>query len=325
MTLKDIVWNLTPPIVVKLYKKIVTKDFLYIIYMKLTSFLGPFHYRILGLNIPFSHCYIRDGILGNICYGNTLAVKNALHDDFDKHCMIEHGVYFGRYVIEHECENQNVNTIYTYGQYRIDVLKNYFGSNFQKKIIPIGPYICYADNFYSKRKLISLKEKLGKILLVFPSHTSFEASLDFNYDEWINEIKRCAKEFDTVIISLFWMDIKNGNYKKYLNKGFLLTCNGNRMDYHFLSREKDLIMLADSTMSNDIGTHIGYCIAMEKPHYIYHQNITATYLKGTEDNDETSMYRAMEYKEIFDCFNSFDSKITQKQKDLVKYYWGNYE
>ena len=47
-----------------------------------------------------------------------------------------------------------------------------------KPVFVTGPYIHYAKNFYSIDKIKELKEKYGKTLLVFPSHTYEESSID---------------------------------------------------------------------------------------------------------------------------------------------------
>ena len=303
----------------------IIKFTIYKLYLLITANLDFTHYRILAWNVPTYWGKKNPGIVGNICYGNNKALKKALGRKYDKHCMIEHGVYFGRVVLENECTIPEISTIYTSSPYRYEVLTKHFGTNFSKRIVTVGPYIEYAKNFTSVNKLKKLKKKLGKVLLVFPSHSSPEHSLEFDFDSWLNEIRKCSTGFDTVIISLFWLDIKNGNYKRYLKEGYLLACNGNRFDPQFLSRQKDLITIADATMSNDVGTHVGYCITLGKPHYIFHQKIILEYytqFKESEDSDETSKNRMHEYNQLFDAFNEFNIPITENQKLLVEYYWG---
>lgn len=303
---------------------------IYKLYLFITVKIGFTHYYILSRNIPVHFFNKNLAIVGNICYGNIYAVKNALKKEFDKHCIIEHGLHFARYVTSdnYKWVFSEINTIYTFGQYREEVLKEYFGNDTSKKIIKIGPYIHFAKDFYSDARLKKIKQKIGKTLLVFPTHSSPENLTSFDYEAWITEIKRCAVNFDTVIISLFWLDINNGNYKHYLQNGFQIACCGNRFDTHFLSREKSLIKLSDMTMSNDVGTHIGYCVALGKPHYIYHQEIKIEYYKEYKDQEEVFLGREYmkiwerERMEFFDAFSSFEERITEKQKKLVDYYWG---
>ena len=297
------------------------------IYYLITSKMGFTHYYILSRNIPVYKFTDKQGILGNVCYGNNIAVKKAMGKDFMSDCMIEHGIYFGRYVIEEECIYPEISTIYTYSPYRKEVLEEYFGPNFSKNIIVVGPYIKFAEHLYSEKKLSKLKEKFGKVLLVFPSHSSMDTSVDFNYNIWLYEIERRSEGYNTVIISLFWADINKGLHKKYLEKGYLIACNGNRFDPNFLSRQKDLIYLSDMTMSNNIGTHIGYCISMNKPHYIFHQKVSDSDISDRSkfDVSEIEKNREKEYGELYKQFSNFDTIITPEQKNIIEYFWGPFE
>ena len=294
-------------------------------YIEITSVLDFRHIWILSRNLKVPEFSDKAGIQGNCCFGNLPAVKNALGDKFDPHCMIEHGVYFGRNVLEDECVYPEISTIYTYSPYRLEVLQEHFGENFDKKIVLVGPYLIHANHMLSDSKRTELKKKYGRTLLVFPSHSSPEGETSFDYGAWLSEIDKRAKNYDKIIISLFWLDVYNGNYKRYKDKGYILACCGNRFDPNFLSRQKDMISLADMTMSNDIGTHIGYCIAMGKPHYIYHQNVLFEAEEEKDrDTDAIIVNRKREYSELFGLFSEFKEEITPDQEKVIKYYWGEY-
>lgn len=305
--------------------KQIIKKLIYYTYLSITAKMDFRHYRVLSMPYPVPQFSDNSGQQGNYCYGNWLAVKNAMGDSFDPHCMIEHGVYFGRVVLEKECTYPSISTIYTYSPYRKEVLNEYFNDSLGKEIVPVGPYVLFANHMMSERNRADLKKKWGKVLLVFPSHSSPEGKLAFDYNTWLKEIDERAKGFNTVVISIYWLDIFNGNYKHYLNKGYVLACCGNRFDPNFLSRQKDMISLADMTMSNDIGTHVGYSIALGRPHYIYHQKINMTYFENerTDTNDQ-GCNRKKEYSILFDAFSLFRPTITDEQKNLIKYFWGDF-
>lgn len=282
-----------------------------------------FHYKMLArLSYPIFTVNPASGIIGNKCYGNLWAVKNATGEAFHKNCLIEHGLYFGEYVFEKECTLKSINTIYTYSEYRKTAILKWFHGKLDKQIIPIGPYILYADYFKKEAQLRKLKESLGRVLLVFPSHPSPEAKPLYDFEEFCKEIDKLSKNYDTILISLFYLDVLKGYGHRYEKKGYKIVCSGARTDRWFLSRQKDLISLADMTMSNDVGTHIGYSIAMGVPHYIFKQEI---YMEGHAEEyslDETQRIRATEYKEIISVFNHYNESITKEQKRIVDYYWG---
>ena len=106
-----------------------------------------FHPERFSHDIPlYAYPYL-PGILGNKCYGNIHAIKNATGKNFHKHCMIEHGLYFAEYVLKDECIMPCIDTIYTYSNYRKNAILKEFGKNFDKEIIMVGPYIQYVDYF----------------------------------------------------------------------------------------------------------------------------------------------------------------------------------
>ena len=305
--------------------RFVVKYILFKLYMCLTCRLSFLHYYILSRKIVVPQFSDKGGIFGNYCYGNRLAVKNALGKDYRPDCMIEHGIYFGRNVLENECVYPEISTIYTYSPYREEVLREHFGVAFDKEIITVGPYLIHAVHLLSKKKINKLKNKWGKVLVVFPSHSSPEGKTTFDYNTWLKEIKKRSIGYETVVICLFWLDYYNGNYSHYQKEGYKFACCGNRFDEHFLSRLKDLISLADMTMSNDLGTHIGYCVAMGKPHYVYQQTIAFdAYDNKDKSKDVIKHQYEKEKREILSYFSQFEERITEEQRKIVSYYWGKF-
>lgn len=283
-----------------------------------------FDYKKISKPYPL-FCISKElGVKGNYCYGNIKAVKNALGCNFDKHCMIEHGVYFGKVILYDECEIKKISTIYTYSHYRQKCLQNYYNGTLDKKVVIVGPYIKYAKNFYDVETLKRIKNKYGKILLVFPSHPDPENEHNYDIVSFVEEIERIKKDFDSVFISMYWLDIVRENYKLYEKLNYHIVCSGNRNDPLFLSRQKDLIELSDMTISNDIGTHIGYCIALNKPHYLFKQNVVTRDISftGEKNNKEISGEREKEYERITNAFNKYSNKITKEQMDIVDFFWG---
>lgn len=284
-----------------------------------------FHYKLLSsVNYPIFTINPASAIIGNKCYGNLWAVKNATGEDFHPDCMIEHGVYFGEFVMEDECKLDSIDTIYTYSEYRKNAILKWFDGEINKKIIPIGPYILYADNFKSQSELKDLKTSLGRVLLVFPSHSlsDHEQLTNYDVDAFMKEVDEMAKGFDSVLVSVYWADVKRGYDKPYIKRGYKVVCSGIRSDRWFLSRQKDLFTLADFSMSNDLGTHIGYSVAMGVPHYIFKQKVEIEGFGIEYASDIHNQIRAREYNEIIDIFSSKAPVITERQKEVVAYYWG---
>jgi hypothetical protein len=294
---------------------------IYYFYCIKNRYIDYFSYKRISKNFPVFSFNSHPGIIGNKCYGNIRAVKNKLGKAFDKKCMIEHGIYFGKFVIENECLIPQITTIYTYSPYRMEAIKEHF-PNIDKQIVIVGPYILFAENFHSSKKMAQLKKQYGRILLVFPSHSFPEQPVFFDTESFIAEIEKISSNFDTVFVSLYWLDIKKGFNRMYEKKGYKIVCSGTRSDPYFLNRQRDLIELSDMTMSNALGTHLGYCIALNRPHYLYKQQIQATY--NAQQMQRNGFYELIrKEREIFDdFFGEYKEEITEEQKMLVKYYWG---
>lgn len=83
--------------------KVFLSDVLYKLYCHMPYWLCTyifskidyFHYKLLSFyEHPFKTKSNYSGILGNECYGNWWAIRNATKDKFCSNCMIEHGIQF---------------------------------------------------------------------------------------------------------------------------------------------------------------------------------------------------------------------------------------
>lgn len=201
----------------------------------------------------------------------------------------------------------------------------------RKPVRVVGSYICYAGTLLNEFKFKQLKSELGKVLLVFPSHSG-SLHAQFDTDEFIAFIKTIKEkgQFDTVLVCLFCADIELGRDKIYQEHGFRVTTAGFYLDYYFLERLKTLILLSDYTLSNDLGTHIGYCVQLGKPHQVYQSPIefTAGFSKEMaefEMNIRTpsqKLLREQEKEQICGLFSEFREYITPEQQECVDYYFG---
>ena len=167
-------------------------------------------------------------------------------------------------------------------------------------------------------------------MLVFPSHSVENINVNYNikyFAQKINRIKK-EKEFNTVTICLYFIDIIRGLGEKYGKYDFKVVTAGLRDDSFFLNRLKTIIELSDFTLSNGIGTHIGYCIYLEKPHFII--PLELKYSENEDNYKEFNRTRNItrfnqiqkEKREIFEIFSKFNTKITDRQIKICSKYWG---
>lgn len=264
--------------------------------------LSIFDYKELVKPIPFCPIeYVKDSNY----YGQAYALKQyAGVEKFD--WSIEHGLYVDNYVpVAARCKT--TQRIMTFSDIRVKVLECV-----HKPVVAIGPYIHYAECLMSPEELSSLKEKMGKTLLFFPTHTCYEGGLEYEVHNMIDELLKFKKQhgFDTVIVNIYyWDENRNAFGDTYVKAGFKVTTAGHQLDINFLNRLKTIISLADSTCSNSLGTYTGYCIYLKKPHLIIN---SAQTLEEVEP-----LWRG-----LWATFEDDSPQAHIRQQALSRRYWG---
>ena len=91
----------------------------------------------------------------------------------------------------------------------------------------------------------------------------------------------------------------------------------------FLRRQKSLFSIADATISNGMGSHIGYSLFMEKPHWLVLDDFEYVDISGKDGAELQASFKSRMYKEICDAFcDNAEYKITQRQRGIVEEVWG---
>lgn len=285
--------------------------------------LDIFDYKRIAQPLP--KCYY-EPCTDNNCFGIGWSIRQYIgssqsHIDV----LAEHGYFLGSYVQELE-KVCYAGKILTFGEVR----KHHIQAAVKdKEVCLIGPYIHYAPDYYDEERFAEEKKKLGKTLLVFFSHSGTGERVGFDLEELIEKINSVRKDFQTVVISLFWSDIDPEIEKRLKEEGYLIFSSGHRYDYYFLSRQKTMIRLADVTMSNFCGTHLAYCSYLNKPHWIVKQTISYTALnaKGAanvaidEMQAKDPAYQREE-EELYRAFAHYSPVFTGEQRKVCDKYFG---
>jgi hypothetical protein len=260
-------------------------------------------------------------------FGHSEILKSYINNKFDLVDLhIQHGVILGD-LVQDIMKNSFASTIITYSKKRQEKLAKVTG----KKVIAIGPYIRYAKNRLSKNEFTEMKSKYGKTLLVFPAHSSVDRTkISFNQMQLINKINKIKDKHNvkTVFINLFYSDCDSESITYYRSHGFEVCSAGFWLSENFVHNLKTIIELSDITMSNRMGTHIGYCLALNKPHYVYKQEHNEQFVgsRSSEDKIQTDKYKYLtniESVKIESLFLNDDFVITKDQIDIVNEFWGN--
>lgn len=254
----------------------------------------------------------------NDWYGNARNFKlyMGLPQSYQFKFVNEHGVFLTDQVAQTELES-DLPSFVTYSDYRVEVLKKY-----KKNVFKIGNFLHYAPHFYSKEKIASEKKRLGKNILLFPGHSLKELVQKYKNDYFIKNVKKVAKNFDTVRVCLYWIDIQQGLYKFYQELGFECVTAGHILDPNFVPRLKSLIEIANLTISNDAGTHIGFSVYMNKPHIVFHKFPKLQTSKQRKEQI-SDLWSSKPYLQTLEAFSEVRFNITKKQHDIIHRYFGD--
>jgi len=257
----------------------------------------------------------------NDFYGNAYCIKKYcdIDENYYIKSAIEHACYMGEDYVWDADVNSVFETIITLSPKRKEVLEKVTS----KKIYTLGPYIAYADYSKSKIELDNEKERLGRTLVVFPSHSTDIVKMNFDFDLFINEIKNLSKNFDSVRICVHYTDILNNKYLMYEKAGFQIVSAGHIFDMFFLPRLKSILYCSDMIMSNDAGSYIGQAAYLNKPCYLYRQKL---HVDDTENKEHIREYLIRNndkfYNALFEKFSIPQDYISKEQRDMINYGWG---
>lgn len=253
----------------------------------------------------------------NAFYGTADIVKNAMRLPLNKPLdgIVEHGFCFPPDDISEV--DKPKQTIYVMGKVRQKFLQNRFPD---KDIYSIGPYIQYVAPFQSAEWIKAQRKKLGKTLLVFPSHSTHHVSMDFGVDLLIEEIEKIRKGhgFKTVLVCLYWKDILLQLDNLFSSKGYRIVTAGHIYDPNFLARLKSIFLLSDVAMGNSLGTNIGYSISLGIPYYFY--DLPAQYVGEHADESNPEMVRLKDLIQTY--LGSYRENITPEAKTFITEHWG---
>lgn len=300
----------------KNYKKVVEES-------EKRKSLSLFDYENLCADIPFGP---EERVIDNNLYGQAHHLKKYAGITSDLKAYLEHGLFWGGMVHEDEY-HWHFKKIITWSEKRKRDIEKKIP---RKEAIPVGPFIHYAESVYDENTFNNLKKELGKVLLVFPGHSIINLKAEFDTNAFIQEIEKVKLDFDNVLISLYYIDAKNREARKvYEDRGYIVVTSGNRYDLNFIARQKTYILLADMTMSNEVGTHIGNCVHLNKPHYVFQQKLDRITSKAGElerhtkmlSNDEVVLTE-IQKAEVAEAFSQHQSMLSQEQKEIVDIYWG---
>lgn len=254
----------------------------------------------------------------NDSYGHAKVIKK--YAGLDPNCIFNFVIEHAPYIYKDFVNSLDIlyrTPIVCMSDFRKKILENRAG----KQAYVIGPYIAYAEDYYSKDMFQSEKAKYGKTLLVLPKHSGSERPQSYNIQEFINEIESIKYNFDTVMVCIYARDFRNGNlWKVYRDMGYIIVSAGYVFSENFLSRQKTILKLADAVIMNGFTTGLGYAVYLNKPCYMYNQQI--------QDEPKGSIIKyadqifCEEFYKLREVFNNKTFQRTEEQRKLCNYIFG---
>ena len=233
--------------------------------------------------------------------------------------MVEHGTFVPTNGIDKKLLDLHSN-ILLMGSYKS---ANIHRVNPYKPVFVVGPYIHYAEPVYQKSRIEELKNTFGKTLLVFPNHTYEGCGSEQNDAAFVEYVmKRIAKDYDTVLVSVYWNDVEKNVFHMFEQAGAKLVSSGFRGDVNFIRRLKTLFILADGVCSNSFGTHVGYSIFEGKRFKYFESNVCL--INQGIDVDNSELREGDDLRNwVRLCFENNESGfLPQEQYSRYESMWG---
>ncbi len=242
-------------------------------------------------------------------------------NEINDYALIEHGAHFQNIAPFGGGGKQRYTGYITLGEYR----KEFLLKQYRLPVYTVGPFIAYSEQYYNSKKLKDLKEKWGKTLLIFYAHNHEWLEKSYSNEEFIQLVKKQQKNFKTVVLCCYWADVDKDYVKIFEEMGVKIVSCGFRSDNNFMQRQKTLITLSDYILTNDIGSHFGYSIYLDKPVTFLETAVITT--KSKEHlSDKAAWIIENNKKKISEYFTAengtLNTKITQIQRDICEPYFG---
>ncbi len=127
------------------------------------------------------------------------------------------------------------------------------------KPVAIGAPILYA------RALAPPDPPATRRLVYFDAHSSHYLLASYDVGVALARLDALRHEFEDVAVCLYWRDVLLGRAEPYLRRGFRCVTAGHMFDPSFLFRLVEIISSATVVLTDRLGTHMLYALALDRP------------------------------------------------------------
>jgi hypothetical protein len=133
--------------------------------------------------------------------------------------------------------------------------------------IAIGAPILYA------RALAAPEPAAVRRLVYFDAHSSDYATARYDVEATSARLTELRSEFDEVIVCLYWRDVLLGRAELYRSHGLRCVTAGHMFDPQFLFRLVEIISSATIVLTDRLGSHLLYALALDRPVWLEHSAV----------------------------------------------------
>lgn len=196
-------------------------------------------------------------------YGHSATLKRyaGKHPLSVVKVSIEHGVGMGYGVNRGEYEDF-LPLLLCPSLARAQALQRAIGPS--PEVRPVGPLILYAQ---SELELAPVSSRM----LAFPPHVVRTRKARYSVPGFIAALRDYGRQFDHVAVCFHHADVLQGNHLPYAEAGLSCVTAGHGLSPRFLPRLRGFIERSDVVVTNDIGTHVFYALALGRAVWLKQQ------------------------------------------------------
>lgn len=185
----------------------------------------------------------------------------------------------------------------------------------EPEAIAIGPMIAYVGDWAEP----GLQGR-SRRLVAFPAHSTHRIDAVYDVDGFARALIPYQRDWDEVVVCLYWRDILLGRHREYLEHGFRCTTAGHMYDPGFLVRLRGILAGADAVVSNEVGSHLLYAVALGKPVWLVDQAVSyeapsAEILE--EDGAAAEHWQSETILQLRRLFAEPESQLSAEQREFV--------
>lgn len=183
----------------------------------------------------------------------------------------------------------------------------------RKRALPIGPMYRYAEAGAGPAA-----PRTDRVLLAFPVHSSHRVRAVFDAQAFSDEAERVGRDFDRVVVCVYWRDVLHGVHELFRARGFEVVSAGHMFDFEFLPRLVRIVREATLVLTNEVGTQVLVSTLMGKPVLLRRTEVSYEASGAVLAEDVPPFLTHPRVQRILELFSEPHDAPTAAQRALVE-------